>query len=526
MAASERRRFAWPEPPARLQAVGPGRQWVHGRLFMQVRISAHLAFMASVAVILVAWAQVGNPRPMTLEVDGVARSVETRQIRVDDFLKEQRIAFAAGDSVAPPLGASLAQVTTVQVQRGVPVTVIAGGEARSLTTTAWTIQGALNAAGVAAGPFDTVTLNGAPVVPGRPLSARRLQLNGIGQGRSLTVNPASSEDPAPGDAAPSASVIELRPARTIFVHASGAIQEVPTLQQTVGETLRSAGFAVGPSDLTFPPSDQEVNSGLHVFVRQAKAMPVRVDGGDRLVYTFEPTVGQALRKAGIAVSPVDRISPDPSSAITSNTRVTVVRISQERLTKTETIAFQTQYVPDGSLEIDQVVSAQAGADGKRVRAFLVGYENGVEVQRTVERDSVEQAPQARVIHYGTKPVYRTLATPSGPIQYWRKMRVYATWYHPGSAGKPLGAPGYGITSLGLEVQRGVIAVDPRVIPYRTQMYVPGYGMGVAGDTGGAIRGNMIDLGFSDDEDHDWTTRWIDIYITGPAPDPSQIKPPA
>ncbi|MEK7214683.1 MAG: G5 domain-containing protein, partial [Chloroflexota bacterium] len=196
------------------------------------------------------------------------------------------------------------------------------------------------------------------------------------------------------------------------------------------------------------------------------------------------------------------------------------------VTETESIPFQTKYVAAPEREIDEAATIQPGATGRRVRQVLLGYENGVEVARQTERESVEQEPQPRIIHYGTKPVFRTLSSPSGPIQYWRKMRVYATWYHPGSAGKPASAPGYGITSLGVAVQRGVIAVDPRVIPYRTQMYVPGYGIGVAADTGGGVRGNIIDLGFSDDEDHDWLSQWLDIYITGPAPDPSQIKPPA
>ncbi|MSQ28795.1 MAG: DUF348 domain-containing protein [Dehalococcoidia bacterium] len=362
------------------------------------------------------------------------------------------------------------------------------------------------------------------MAPGNPLNVQRLPLNG-GKGRAVTVNPVQLAAESAVDTA-SLTTIDLRPARMLYVHDGGGSHVVPIGDQTIGGSLRSAGFALAPADITYPPADETVTTGMHVYVRRAKAMAVRIDGGDKVVHTFEPTIGEALMRAGIAVSPVDRVTPALSAAVTRNTRVSIVRVSQERVTETESIPFQTQYIADPEREIDQAVTIQSGATGRRVRQVLLGYENGVEVARKTERAAVEQEPQPRIIHYGTQPVFRTLSTPSGPVQYWRKMRVYATWYHPGSAGKPAGAPGYGITSLGMEVQRGVIAVDPGVIPYRTQMYVPGYGMGMAADTGGGVRGNIIDLGFSDEEDHDWSSQWVDIYITGPAPDPSQIKPPA
>ena len=53
----------------------------------------------------------------------------------------------------------------------------------------------------------------------------------------------------------------------------------------------------------------------------------------------------------------------------------------------------------------------------------------------------------------------------------------------------------GRTASGLPVGHGIVAVDPSVIPLGTRLYVPGYGEAVAADTGGAVRGAMIDLWF-------------------------------
>ena len=51
----------------------------------------------------------------------------------------------------------------------------------------------------------------------------------------------------------------------------------------------------------------------------------------------------------------------------------------------------------------------------------------------------------------------------------------------------------GITAIGLRAGYGIVAVDRRVIPLGTRLYVEGYGPALAGDVGGAIRGNRIDL---------------------------------
>jgi len=97
------------------------------------------------------------------------------------------------------------------------------------------------------------------------------------------------------------------------------------------------------------------------------------------------------------------------------------------------------------------------------------------------------------------------------------MRVEATGYTAGyeSTGKRPGDPGYGITATGAKAQRGVVAVDPKVIPYGTQMYIPGYGYGVALDTGSAIKGNRIDLFFDTvEEANNWGRKWVTIQLLG------------
>ncbi len=92
----------------------------------------------------------------------------------------------------------------------------------------------------------------------------------------------------------------------------------------------------------------------------------------------------------------------------------------------------------------------------------------------------------------------------------KRMKMVATAYYPGD---PLAWRDGTITFLGQKMQRGIIAVDPKVIPLRTRLYISGYGYGYAGDTGSAIKGNRIDLGVNNaQEEQSWMFRDVTVYI--------------
>jgi resuscitation-promoting factor RpfB len=118
--------------------------------------------------------------------------------------------------------------------------------------------------------------------------------------------------------------------------------------------------------------------------------------------------------------------------------------------------------------------------------------------------------------YGVKVVVRSLDTPSGPVEYWRVLRMLATSYSASTAGVSPDAPHYGYTATGLKMRSGIVAVDPRIVNLGSQVYVPVYGVGLAADTGGAIKGKRIDLGYSDAELELWY-RWVDVYLLTPVP---------
>ena len=174
--------------------------------------------------------------------------------------------------------------------------------------------------------------------------------------------------------------------------------------------------------------------------------------------------------------------------------------------ETEILQKKVVYQDDPETEAGEEKILAEGKDGKETKIFKITYDKeGQEYQR--ELVSAETTPSVdKKILRGTKIVWKTLDTPDGQIQYWKKMRVYATHYDSHCPGCDEW------TATGMRAGKGVIAVDPKVIPLRSKIYIPEYGMAVAGDTGGAIKGNIIDLGFDDARTAGWSARFIDIYL--------------
>lgn len=213
-------------------------------------------------------------------------------------------------------------------------------------------------------------------------------------------------------------------------------------------------------------------------------------------------------------------TPSPTEILPVNQLVTTESSFTEKLQEeTETLPKKTVYQDDPETEAGEERVIDEGEDGKKVKIIKitfhkantseVGFNSSEVRQEEYAREiiSVETTPpKDKKILRGTKIVWRSLDTPDGEIKYWKKIRVYATHYDSR-------CPGCNEwTAIGLRAGKGVIAVDPKVIPMRSRVYIPGYGIAVAGDTGGAIKGNIIDLGFNDAQSSGWTARFVDIYL--------------
>lgn len=155
-------------------------------------------------------------------------------------------------------------------------------------------------------------------------------------------------------------------------------------------------------------------------------------------------------------------------------------------------------------------------------------EDGVEVSRQTEGETVVRPAEDRVLGYGTKLVPRTITVDGQTITYWRALRLYATSYSPC---RSAGVPGkcYTGTSSGLPVKRGVVAMiySWYLLFGGQSLYIPGYGYATVGDVGGGYpKGNhyWIDLGWTDEE-YQPMEGWMTVYFLLPAQaNPGYILP--
>ena len=175
------------------------------------------------------------------------------------------------------------------------------------------------------------------------------------------------------------------------------------------------------------------------------------------------------------------------------------------------------------MALDRQEIRQPGRTGVVKTRTRIRTENGQEVWQEVEDEWLDQESNDRQIAYGTQITVRTVETGTGPLEYWRKISMLATPYSAATSGKEFDHPRYGVTRSGLPAGYGIVAVDPKVIPLMTELYIPGYGRAVAGDTGGLINGKRVDLGFNDDQLLPEIYEWRDVYVLTPVPPPEKIR---
>jgi 3D (Asp-Asp-Asp) domain-containing protein len=262
---------------------------------------------------------------------------------------------------------------------------------------------------------------------------------------------------------------------------------------------------------------------MRIYIQRSTPVNIIVDGRTIKTRTHRETVGAVLAQAGVALMGQDFSRPPGDQVITADNAIEVVRVREAIEIEQALIPFETNWVPDPDLEIDRQEIRESGTTGVIKTRTRIRYENGQESWREIEDEWLDQEPRHREIAYGTNIVIRTLETGTGSVEYWRKIPMVVTAYSAATSGKAPDHPRYGITRSGLQAGFGIVAVDPKVVPLLTDLYIPEYGRAIAGDTGGLIQGKRVDLGYEDDQLPASLYEWRDVYILTPVPSPAQIR---
>lgn len=302
----------------------------------------------------------------------------------------------------------------------------------------------------------------------------------------------------------------LKPERH-SISISGLDQPVAfeTNEQELGKALKAQGVVIGEKDVVEPPLSTSLKGQKQLAVSIRRAVPVTVieAGQEKRVESAAVSVRELLNELNIALGDKDLVSIPLDAPLLPDVQIKVVRRTEQVITAEEEIPFETVTREDASLSLGATAVVQEGEVGKKEVHRRVIMEDGREVSSELIEEKVVKEPVAQIESYGTMGV---VSRGGNEYRYTQELVMTATGY---TAGKESNPDGNGLTYTGMRAERGVVAVDPRVIPLYTRLYIEGYGPAIAADTGGAIKGNKIDLCFDTvAEALEFGVRPVKVYI--------------
>ncbi len=305
-----------------------------------------------------------------------------------------------------------------------------------------------------------------------------------------------------------------------------------TLCRSVDAFIKNQGIVLGEFDEVSPPLGATIGKNQAISVARAFPLEITLAGETVTVQTVNKTVAAVLERNGISLGEMDIVNPSLDSVVNKDTKISITRVTTDMLAVTEEIPFETVSTPNSSLARGKTNIITQGVNGSKEIMYNVIYHDGTEQSREVVGERIISEPVNQVEEYGTQyqlssrggRIVRDTArldSPSEELSYSQVITCNASAYDLSyeSCGKRPGDRGYGIAASGIPVQRGVVAVDPRVIPMGSKLYIestdsyPDYGFAIAGDKGGAIKGNKVDL-FMDSRSEalQFGRRKVKVYI--------------
>lgn len=318
--------------------------------------------------------------------------------------------------------------------------------------------------------------------------------------------------------------------KTVTVTVDGQEKTLETRLDTVREVLDEHAITVGSHDKVSVQLTAEVEDGHSIIIERAEPVKVTADGKTQTLYTTKDRVGDVLAEANIQISDKDKVFPNVNTTIKSNIPIKVVRLTKNIVERKVEVPFQVVKQADPKMKKGLTKTVQKGSKGVVTQQIEELYQDGELIQSKMVSKTVKAKQVDQVVAYGTKkePEVTVLSAKSAAVgktvkknvdfDYKKKLtNVQLTAYteHKGSPGAK--------TASGTSVTEGrTIAVDPDVIPLGWWVYIEGYGFYRAEDTGGAVKGKIVDLYFdsSNQVKRFGRKKGNTIYVIGP------VKPEA
>ena len=298
----------------------------------------------------------------------------------------------------------------------------------------------------------------------------------------------------------------------VTLKVDGQSYQWQTISPNVAAVLKEKKVVLKTGDVVMPSVKTSIQEGTEIQVIRAFPVKIKQAGVITECFSISQPVKNVLYLANVKYDTDDKVSPGLEMMVKPGQVIRITNVTTKILTRQVVLNPATEYQKDRNLERGEQKVLRQGKSGLVERSIKVFYEDGLETRSVTLTQKILKPTLNTIIALGIKPVIRTLATSRGSYRYVELKVMNATAYSPGpeSCGK---YAVYGRTYLGKKAGFGIVAVDPRVIPLGTKLYIEGYGTALAGDIGGAIKGNRIDLCFETYREAEmFGRRKIKVYI--------------
>lgn len=329
------------------------------------------------------------------------------------------------------------------------------------------------------------------------------------------------------------ATIILDTERTFYIFTEEGLNKYTTASCTVAGALEELGITLSENDKLNAEPEDNLKNGMELRVSRGKN--ITVYDGDKVteLLSFSDDVENALRAAALDVGHYDLVSPDRDTALTEGMEIKVTRTTVKEVAEDVEIAFPVERIETDDLPEGEIKIESEGVKGLKKVSYKEVYDGENLVRREVVSEEVVSEPAAHVILVGVRPktIFEKaqesrLPPQQSEYEVSNSENTFTDMYGNVIAYKSVmngnctaySIPG-GTCSTGVPAQVGVVAVNPRIIPYGTKMYITSddvvYGYCIAGDTGGFISHGrvLVDLYYNtESECYNFGVRNMTIYI--------------
>jgi uncharacterized protein YabE (DUF348 family) len=292
--------------------------------------------------------------------------------------------------------------------------------------------------------------------------------------------------------------------KAIKLSDNGEVKTVQTTSKTVGDFLKENKITYTKKDDVYPSLNTNIKANIEILIDRAASITLNYGGVTKQVVSNSNTVADFLKEQQITLNPLDRVEPQLDSPLDLNTVVNITKVEKVTDVVESTLPFKVVTKKDAKLIKGKKKVLTNGKAGKVSRKYEIVRENGKVVSKKLLSETVLVKPVSKVVAVGSK-------NPSRGIAAGEEIYVEATAYSPYCKGCSSN------TATGINIRNNptakLIAVDPRVIPLGSKVYVQGYGYAIAADTGSAIKGNKIDVLMPSERDAlQWGRKVVKIRV--------------